>query len=61
MILFRWLFLMLLLGMALCLAAYTITGHPAWRQRAVQLLRWSVVLGLGFFGLLILRRAAVFI
>ncbi|MES2088389.1 MAG: hypothetical protein V4532_00170 [Pseudomonadota bacterium] len=61
MILFRWMVLLLALGMVLCMAAYTVTGQALWRQRAVQLLKWLVVLGLCFFGLLILRRAAVFI
>jgi hypothetical protein len=61
MILFRWMVLLLALGIVLCMAAYTVTGQVLWRQRAVKLLRWMVVLGLGFFGLLILRRAAVFI
>jgi hypothetical protein len=61
MILFRWMVLLMALAMVLCLAAYTVTGQIIWRQRAVQMLKWMVVLGLGFFGLLILRRAAVFI
>ena len=61
MILFRWMVLLLALAMVLCLAAYTVTGQVIWRQRAVTLVKWMVVLGLGFFGLLILRRAAVFI
>ena len=61
MILFRWMVLLLALAMVSCLAAYTVTGQVIWRQRAVTLVKWMVVLGLGFFGLLILRRAAVFI
>jgi hypothetical protein len=61
MVLFRAIFVLLALGMVLCMAAFTITGQPIWRQRAIQLLKWMVVAGLGFFGLLILMRAAVFI
>ena len=61
MILFRTLFLLFALALVLCLGAAIFTGDPRWRQRAMRILKWLVVLGLGFFGLLILRRAAVFI
>jgi hypothetical protein len=61
MILFRTAALFLGLAFLLCMAAHTVTGQPVWRQRAMQCLKWGVVLGLCFFGLLILRRAAVFI
>lgn len=61
MVLFRWMFLMMALAFMLSMAAYTFTRDPVWRQRAMAILKWTVVLGLGFFGLLILRRAAVFI
>ena len=43
------------------MAAHTLTGDAIWRQRAMQLLKWGVVLALIFFGFFILRRAAVFI
>lgn len=61
MIVFRTILLLMALGVVLCAAAYTVSGQTVWRQRATQLLKWLVVVGLGFFGLLILRRAAVFI
>jgi hypothetical protein len=61
MVLFRAFFVVLALAFLLCMAAFTITGEPVWRQRALIALRWGVVLGLCFFGLLILRRAAVFL
>lgn len=61
MVLFRWMVLMMALAFVLCMAAFTVTRQPVWRERAMKVLRWGVVLGLGFFGLLILRRAAVFI
>jgi len=61
MVLFRWIVLLMLLVTVLNLAVYLITREPVWRQRAVTMLRWTVVVGLGFFALLILRRAAVFI
>ena len=40
---------------------HVLTGQTIWRQRAMQILKWGVVAGLCFFGLIILRRAAVFI
>jgi hypothetical protein len=55
--------LTLLLGGAFlaCMVAHTLSGDIIWRQRAMQVLKWGVVLGLVFFGLLILRRAALFL
>jgi hypothetical protein len=61
MVLFRAFFVVLALAFLLCMAAFTITGEPVWRRRALMALKWGVVLGLCFFGLLILRRAAVFL
>ncbi|WP_290876919.1 hypothetical protein [Aquabacterium sp.] len=61
MILFRTAAMLLGIGFLVCMAVHTLTGQAVWRQRAMQLLKWGVVLGLCFFGLLILRRAAVFI
>ena len=61
MVLVRAIALVLGLAFLLCMAAFTITGEQVWRQRAFMAVKWGVVLGLCFFGLLILRRAAVFI
>lgn len=61
MVLFRWMFLMMALAFVLSMGAYTVTRAVTWRTRAMAILKWMVVLGLGFFGLFILRRAAVFI
>lgn len=58
---FRLLVTVLGLGFLLSMAMFTLSGEPIWRQRAMQILKWAVVVGLCFFGLLILRRAAVFI
>ncbi len=61
MVLFRFLAVGLGLAFLLNMAVFTLTGQPQWRVRAMLCLKWGVVLGLCFFGLLILRRAAVFI
>ncbi|MBI2733674.1 MAG: hypothetical protein HYX44_10350 [Aquabacterium sp.] len=58
---FRLMTLLLVGGFVLSMVLHTVTGEAVWRQRALQLLKWGVVLALVFFGALILRRAAVFI
>ena len=61
MVLFRALAVLLAVAFLLCMAMASVTGQAAWRQRARQAMKWGVVLALCFFGLVILRRAAVFI
>ena len=61
MVLFRALGVILALSFLLNMAVFTVTGQPRWRQWAMLSLRWGVVLGLCFIGLIVLRRAAVFI
>jgi hypothetical protein len=58
---FRVLSLLLGGGFLVCMVLFAVTKDPIWRHRGVFILKWGVVLGLVFFGLLILRRAAVFI
>ena len=53
--------MILALSFLLNMAVFTVTGQPRWRQWAMLSLRWGVVLGLCFIGLIVLRRAAVFI
>ena len=61
MVLFRALGVLLALSFLLNMAVFTVTNQPRWRQWAMLSLRWGVVLGLCFVGLIVLRRAAVFI
>ena len=61
MVLFRTRGMILALSFLLNMAVFTVTGQPRWRQWAMLSLRWAVVLGLCFVGLIVLRRAAVFI
>jgi hypothetical protein len=61
MVLFRFLAVGLALAFLLNMAVFTITGDARWRTRAMLSLKWGVVLGLCFFGLLVLKRAAVFV
>lgn len=61
MLVFRWIVLLLLLVSVLCFATYAATGQRRWRGMGLVILKWTVVAGLGFFGVLILERLAVMI
>jgi hypothetical protein len=58
MLLFRWLFFMLLLGAGVCFAFYAGTGQLRFRNYGLRVLKWTVLAGLGFFGVLVLERIA---
>jgi hypothetical protein len=58
MVIFRLVFGLLLLAAILCLALYVATGRPVWRQRGMVIVKWTVIAGLGFFGVIILERLA---
>ena len=61
MVLFRSAALWLLLAFLACAALERLTGDAIWRQRGRQVLKWGVVMGMVFLGVLALRRGAVFI
>ena len=54
----RWAVMFLLLGAVVCGALYIGTGDARYRTWGVRLLKWVVVAGLAFFGVLILERLA---
>ena len=56
---FRALVFLLLVAGLLCFAMYIGTGQPRWRQLGIRIVKWTVVAGLGFFGVLLLERLAV--
>jgi hypothetical protein len=58
MMLFRFILFGLLGGAALCFAFYIGTGRTHYRRWGLTLLKWAVVAGLTFFGVLILGRIA---
>jgi len=58
MLLFRWLILLLLLACAVSFAFYAATGQERFKRFGLKMLRWVVVGGLVFFGVLILERIA---
>jgi len=56
---FRALVFLLLVAGLLCFAMYIATGLPRWRELGIRIVKWTVVAGLGFFGVLLLERLAV--
>jgi len=59
MLVFRLVFGLLLLAGILCFGMYVASGQALWRQRGLVIVKWTVIAGLGFFGVLILERLAV--
>ncbi len=59
MLIFRLVFGLLLVTGVLCFAFYVATGDVTWRQRGVFVVKWTVVVALGFFAVLILERLAL--
>ncbi len=58
MLIFRLVFGLLLVASVLCFAMYLGTRAPAWRQRGVLVLKWTLLAAAGFFAVLILERLA---
>lgn len=56
MLLFRWLILLLLLGAAVSFALYALTGELRYRRYGLMTLKWMLVAGFIFFGVLIVQR-----
>ena len=59
MLIFRWLVLGLLMVAIASFATFVATGEPRWRRLSVVIVRWTIIAGLGFFGVLLLERFAV--
>jgi len=58
MLLFRWAIFLLLIAAGVCFAFYAGTGQVRFRHFGLVILKWTVLAGLGFFGVLILERIA---
>ena len=58
MVVFRWAIFMLLLAAGVCFAFYAGTGQPQFKRWGLVILKWTVIAGLGFFGVLVLERLA---
>jgi len=55
-LLFRFAIFFLLLAAGVCFAFYIGTGQQRYRTWGIQLIKWAVIAGLGFFGVLVLER-----
>ena len=58
MLIFRWLILMLLLGAIASFMLYIGTAQACFKRYGLTLLRWTVVVIVGFYAVLILERIA---
>ena len=58
MLLFRWLILLLLLGVVVSFVFYTATGDPRFKRYGLLTLKWTMLAAFGFFAVLILERIA---
>lgn len=56
MVLFRFIIFFLLLSAGVSFAFYIGTGQQRFRAYGIRLLKWAVMAGLGFFGVLVLER-----
>ncbi len=56
MLLFRWLFLLLLLAAGVAFALFIATGQPHYRRWGLVIFKWTLLAALGFFAVLILER-----
>ena len=56
MLMFRWIFMLLVLMAALSFCFYLGTGKRHYRQWSLLLVKWTVVAGLAFFAVLCVGR-----
>ena len=56
MLLFRWVFMLLLLAAGVSFAFYAGTGHPKYKRFGLVVLKWTLLAALGFFLILFLER-----
>ncbi len=59
MLIFRWIVLLLFVAGLISLAMYVGTGQKRFRDLGIRIVKWTLIAGLGFFGVLILERLAV--
>lgn len=58
MLLFRWLFLLMLISAGVCFVFYVGTGQQRFRHWGLLILKWAIIAAFGFFAVLILERIA---
>ena len=58
MLLFRWAMMLLLIAAGVSFAFYVGTGQARFKRFGLLVLKWTILAGLVFFGVLILERIA---
>jgi len=61
MLIVRTVIALLLVAGLLCFALYIATKQPIWRRRAIVLVKWTVIAGIGAFSVLILERVILLV
>jgi len=61
MLIARWILLLLGLAAIVCFAMYIGTGQGRYRQYGLVIIKWVVIAGLAFFGVLVLERLAILV
>jgi hypothetical protein len=56
MLVLRLVFGLLLAAGLISFAIYVATGNPAWRQRGLVIVKWTVIAGLGAAAVIVLER-----
>jgi len=56
MLIFRWLSMLLALGIIASFGLYIATGQERYKHIGLMALKWLVLAGLGFFAVLVLER-----
>ena len=56
MLVFRWIFMLLVLMAAISFVFYLGTGNKRYQRFAVLLVKWTVIAGLAFFAVLFVGR-----
>jgi hypothetical protein len=54
-LLFRLVFGLLLLAGLVCFAAFALTGKPAWRQRGIAIVKWTLIAVAGLAAVILLQ------
>ena len=57
MLLFRWVFLLLMLAAGVSFAFYAGTGNPKYKRFGVVVLKWTILAAFAFFLVLFVERA----
>lgn len=56
MLIFRMIMMLLMLGVVASFVFYVATGEVKYRTLGLKIMKWAVLAGLGFFGVLVLER-----